>query len=182
MHYIIVTGSNAQELARNVNDRIATGYEAIGGVAVDGSYRSLFQAMIKGQITRTGEPLAHGREQGDHTERLIGTTIKEIAARDFDATVLKAPLPVIVEFFLADCTQCQRLAPVLIDLAEENAGVLKMVKVNADNEPAVTSTYNVRAVPTLLLFEHGSVVACVVGERSKRDLQKWITENLTGCR
>lgn len=91
----------------------------------------------------------------------------------FEAEVLKADQPVLVDFWAEWCGPCRALGPSLDALAEENAAV-KVVKVNIDENPNAPSKYGVRSIPTLLLFKNGEVVAQTVGSMGKSDLFKWV--------
>ena len=104
--------------------------------------------------------------------------MKTITENEFQTEVLTSPLPVLVDFFTPTCGPCKSLAPVLEELATENAGTLKIVKVNAGTEPTLAGTYRITGVPTLLLFRGGKVVAQSLGDPGKKKLQKWITESL----
>jgi len=90
---------------------------------------------------------------------------------NFDQEVLKSATPVLVDFWAEWCGPCKMIAPVLDELAEEYSGKVRIAKVNIDDEPGLASNYGVRAIPTLLLFQHGEVAEQIVGLRSKRDLK-----------
>ncbi len=107
--------------------------------------------------------------------------MKIITGKEFDAEVLKASSPVLVDFFTDYCMPCKQLAPILEEIAAENAATLKIVKVNAGDEQVLASSYRIASVPTLILFRSGKVVAQTAGLRPKKDLQKWITESLSAA-
>ena len=104
--------------------------------------------------------------------------MKIITATEFQAEVLTSTLPVLVDFFTPECGPCNSLAPILDELATENAGTLKIVKVDAGAEVQLSGLYGVRSAPTLLLFRGGIVVAQILGDPGKKKLQKWIAESL----
>src|SRR6516165_9323569 len=90
----------------------------------------------------------------------------------FDDTVLKSGAPVLVDFWAEWCGPCKRLAPTVDQLAAEYAGKVTIGKLNVDENPNVSFKYQVRGIPTLLLFKSGQVVEQVVGLTAKDDLKK----------
>jgi len=96
----------------------------------------------------------------------------------FEDEVLKASGPVLVDFWAAWCGPCKMIAPVLDELAEEYAGKLKVVKVDVDANPATAPKYNVKGIPTLIIFKNGSVEAKKVGAMSKSQLAAFIDSTI----
>jgi thioredoxin 1 len=98
----------------------------------------------------------------------------------FDAEVLKATEPVLVDFHEQWCGPCKAMAPALDQVAAEMAGKVKIVKVDVDENPQVTSKYGVRAMPTLILFKGGTVAAQHTGAIvQKKKLEDWITQSVS---
>jgi thioredoxin 1 len=95
---------------------------------------------------------------------------KVVSDTTFEADVLTNPRPVIVEYWAAWCGPCRQVAPVLDSIAADYAGVVDLVKVNVDENPATASRYGVLHVPTVSVFAGGEVVKQVVGARSKSAL------------
>jgi thioredoxin 1 len=102
---------------------------------------------------------------------MASPNIVNLTKESFDAEVLKASAPVLVDFWAEWCGPCKMIAPVLDELAEEYGGRVKIGKVNIDHEQELAAQYGVRAIPTLLLFHQGQVAEQIVGLRSKRDLK-----------
>jgi len=91
-------------------------------------------------------------------------TVKATDA-SFEQEVLKSDTPVLVDFWAEWCGPCRMIGPSLEDIAKEMDGKLKVVKVNIDENPATPSRYNVRSIPTLLLFKNGQVDRLAVSAR-----------------
>lgn len=98
----------------------------------------------------------------------------------FEQEVLKAEEPVLVDFHAQWCGPCKAMAPALDQVATELAGKIKIVKVDVDENPKVTGTYGIRAMPTLILFKGGEVAAQHTGAIvQKKKLEDWITSSVT---
>ena len=90
----------------------------------------------------------------------------------FEQDVLNSDLPVLVDFWAPWCGPCKAMGPTIDALATEYAGKIKIGKINTDDNPATAMRYQVRGIPTLLLFKGGKVVDQRVGAMPKSDLQK----------
>ena len=103
----------------------------------------------------------------------------QVSDQTFDQEVLRSAEPVLVDFFAEWCGPCKAMAPALEQLAAELTGKVKVVKLDVDQNPAVTGTYNIRAMPTLLLFKDGKVAAQHVGALvQKKKLEEWLNGSL----
>ncbi|MCX6380897.1 MAG: thioredoxin [Armatimonadetes bacterium] len=91
-----------------------------------------------------------------------------VATADFETTVLKSDLPVLVDFWAVWCGPCRAIAPTVDAIAAEYDGRAKVFKVNVDDEPAIAEKYNIMSIPTLLVFKEGKVVEQIVGSVPKQ--------------
>lgn len=96
---------------------------------------------------------------------------------DFTEVAEKASLPVLVDLWATWCGPCRRVSPVLEQVAREMAGRLKLVKVDLDVNPALARRLDVQAVPTLLLFDRGEVIARRTGAAPAPVLRSWVEES-----
>ena len=102
--------------------------------------------------------------------------VKEISDSDFAAEVLQSSQPVLVDFWAPWCGPCRMIAPIVEQLAAENAAACKVVKINVDDSPSTATSYGVSSIPTLIFFKGGEVVERFVGVQPKSRLQEVITQ------
>jgi thioredoxin 1 len=95
---------------------------------------------------------------------------------DFRRAVLEAPAPVVVEFTAAWCAPCRHLAPVLDELARRHAGRVRVAVVQVEASPELAQAYRVTAMPTLLAFRGGQVVAHKVGHGGRAPVERLFAE------
>ncbi|HKZ51462.1 MAG TPA: thioredoxin [Dehalococcoidia bacterium] len=102
----------------------------------------------------------------------------DVTDATFNEEVLKADLPVLVDFWAPWCGPCRMVAPIVEELAQEYEGSVKFVKLNTDDNVNTAMQYGIRSIPTLLLFKDGQMVDQVIGFRPKGDLKRTIDKAL----
>jgi thioredoxin 2 len=99
---------------------------------------------------------------------------------NFDREALSWPGAVLVEFWSPRCGHCLRISPVIDEIAREKAGILKVVKVNVENEPALGARFGIRGTPLFILYRHGNKVSDIPGAPPADQLKAWIDASLLG--
>ena len=98
----------------------------------------------------------------------------------FDETVASAELPVVVDFWAEWCGPCKMIAPALEEIASEQSGRIRIAKLNVDDNPDTARRYEVMSIPTLMVFNNGSLEKRLVGARSKGQLMAELAQFIGG--
>ena len=103
---------------------------------------------------------------------------KNITDENFEAEVLKATKPTLVDFWAEWCGPCKQIGPVLEEISDEMKEQVVIAKHNIDQEPNTPTKYGIKGIPTMLLFKGGELKATKVGATTKSNIVTWIKENI----
>jgi thioredoxin 1 len=104
--------------------------------------------------------------------------VSEVGDQNFETEVLNAEVPVLVDFWAAWCAPCRMMAPVVEAIAEKYQGKAKVVKLNVDENTLTSGKYNIKGIPTLLLFKDGIIKEQIVGNTTKDMVSRMIENHL----
>ncbi|HTI94883.1 MAG TPA: thioredoxin TrxA [Rudaea sp.] len=133
------------------------------------------------RATRTSIPQARPRCRRNPkppVENTVSAAIAQISDDQFEEQVLKSSEPVLVDFWAEWCGPCKMIAPILDELAQSYSGKLKVAKINIDHNQKTPRNYNVRGIPTLMIFKNGKVEATQIGAVSKTQLTQLIDKTI----
>ena len=104
--------------------------------------------------------------------------VDKVSDANFEAEVLKATSPVVVDFWAEWCGPCKMIAPALEEIAGSLGSKVKIVKLNVDESPKTAAKYGVMSIPTLMVFKDGKEASRQVGAGPKQKLEQWITASM----
>ncbi|RJS94310.1 thioredoxin TrxA [Salinisphaera sp. Q1T1-3] len=108
----------------------------------------------------------------------MSENIVKVSDDSFEADVLSASGPVLVDYWAEWCGPCKQIAPMLDEIADEYDGKLTIAKLNVDDNPETPPRYGIRGIPTLMLFNNGEVAGTKVGAVSKGQLTEFIDQHI----
>lgn len=108
----------------------------------------------------------------------MSDTIVHVVDDSFEDEVINSDQPVLVDYWADWCGPCKTIAPILTEIAEEYKGKVKIAKLNIDENAATPPKYNIRSIPTLMIFKNGNVEATKVGSMTKSDLTLFLDSNI----
>jgi len=108
----------------------------------------------------------------------VSEDIHYVTDATFDQEVLKSTEPVLVDYWAEWCSPCKMIAPLIVEIATEYRGKLKVAKLNIDDNPSTPPKYGIRGIPTLMIFKNGNPEATKVGALSKSQLTAFIDQSI----
>ncbi|MGI9310555.1 MAG: thioredoxin TrxA [bacterium] len=108
----------------------------------------------------------------------MSSKIMHVSDASFEADVLNASGPVLIDYWAEWCGPCKMIAPILEELADEFGDRVRIAKLNIDDNPETPPKYGIRGIPTLMIFNNGNVEATKVGAVSKAQLVDFIEQNV----
>ena len=102
----------------------------------------------------------------------------QISDDNFEENVIKKGQPIIVDFWAEWCGPCKQIGPILEEISDEYSGKITIGKLDVDENPETAGKFQIRGIPTMLLFNNGELIDTKVGMSSKADLTEWIDKNI----
>ena len=103
---------------------------------------------------------------------------KNVTDENFEIEVLKSDKPILVDFWAEWCGPCKQVGPILDEISNEMSEQVIIAKHNIDQQPNIPTKYNIRGIPTMLIFKDGELKATKVGATTKSNIVSWIKESI----
>ena len=101
-----------------------------------------------------------------------------VTDENFNTEVLKSDKPIVVDFWAEWCGPCKQIGPILEEISKEYSDKITIGKLDVDENPETPGKFQIRGIPTMLLFNNGELIDTKVGMSSKTDLTEWIDKNI----
>jgi len=105
-----------------------------------------------------------------NTEELLIDNVVIVTDEDFDKWVIRSPLPVLIDCWAPWCGPCKMIGPVIEELASEYRGRARVCKLNVDENPQVATRFQIKSIPTMLIFDNGQLKESLVGALPKQHI------------
>jgi len=105
-----------------------------------------------------------------NTEELLIDNVVIVTDKDFDKWVIRSPLPVLIDCWAPWCGPCKMIGPIIEELASEYRGRVRVCKLNVDENPQVSSRFQIKSIPTMLIFDNGQLKESLVGALPKQQI------------
>ena len=109
---------------------------------------------------------------------MVNESALKLTDEDFEENVLKSDIPVLVDFWASWCGPCKMIGPIIEELAQEYAGRVKVASMNVDENMETPNNYNIRSIPTIILFKDGNEKDRMIGAVPKSSLEEMIKKSL----
>ena len=126
----------------------------------------------------SSEPVVGGQLCAQCHKEIFDGEVLELTTEMFVQHIVNSDLPVLVDFWAPWCGPCRMMTPVVHTIAKELAMTVRVAKINTETEGALANRFNIRSIPTLMLFQSDKVIAQRMGATDARSLLKWVEESL----
>ena len=101
-------------------------------------------------------------------------SVKSIKEKEFESEVINSDKPVLIDFWAEWCGPCKEIVPILEEIADEMLDIIKVVKINIDENPNIPNKYGIQSIPTMIIFKKGQPISTKIGVAIKSEVKTWI--------